>query len=171
MTKAMGLITLEVLGMAHIDVRAMDAAAKVRLADEIFAQQPNLLASMLVLQRYGVTMAQLEVPLHVLFVTFRAMKRSGHRWPTITEDVQDKCLQRLTGRVRFTEGLSPDLVTKVVNQHCEEHPERQLLAFAYGYLGEHDLLGARTEAEKYLMLAVLNLVECVAFVGAQIQAG
>lgn len=98
------------------------------------------------------------------------MKRSGHRWPTITEDVQDKCLQRLTGRVRFTEGLPPELVEQVVNQHCNEHPERQLLAFAYGYLGEHDLLGARSEAEKYLTLAVLNLVECVAFVGAQIQA-
>lgn len=41
-----------------------------------------------------------------------------------------------------------------------------LLAFVYGYLGDHDLLAVRTEAEKYLMLATLNLVECVAFVGS-----
>jgi hypothetical protein len=27
-------------------------------------------------------------------------------------------------------------------------------------------MGVRTEAEKYLMLGALNLVECVAFVGA-----
>jgi hypothetical protein len=48
------------------------------------------------------------------------------------------------------------------------HPERYLLAFVYGHLGEHRLLGARNEAEKYLLLAALNLVECVAFAAAQL---
>ena len=43
---------------------------------------------------------------------------------------------------------------------------RYLLAFVYGYLGDHDLLAARTEAEKYLLLGALNLAECVAFVGS-----
>ncbi len=40
----------------------------------------------------------------------------------------------------------------------------------YGYLGEHDLLRVRTDAEKFLLLAALNLVECVAYVGAQLQS-
>jgi hypothetical protein len=53
-----------------------------------------------------------------------------------------------------------------VQQFCDEHPERYLLAFVYGYLGDHDLLRVRTEAEKYLLLAALNLAECVAFVGS-----
>jgi hypothetical protein len=44
--------------------------------------------------------------------------------------------------------------------------QRYLLAFVYGYLGEHDLLRVRTEAEKYLLMAALNLVECVSDVGA-----
>jgi hypothetical protein len=35
-----------------------------------------------------------------------------------------------------------------------------------GYLGDHDLLAVRTDAEKFLMLGALNLVECVAFVGS-----
>ena len=39
-------------------------------------------------------------------------------------------------------------------------------AFVYGYLGEHDLLRVRTEAEKYLLMAALNLLECVADVGS-----
>ena len=62
---------------ADLDVRGMDQAQKVSLADEIFAQQPNLLASILVLPRMGVSMVQLEVPLHILFVTFTAMKLSS----------------------------------------------------------------------------------------------
>lgn len=115
----------------------------------------------------GVSMLQLEVPLHVLLVAFQAMKRSGHAWGTIAEDVQEASMQRLTARLRFSEGLPAGLADQVVAQFCEEHSERYLLAFVYGYLGEHDLLRVRTDAEKFLLLAVLNLVECIAFVGAQ----
>lgn len=151
---------------ADIDVNRMSQAQKVSLADEIFVQQPNLLASILALPRMGVGMEQLEVPLHILLVTFQAMKLSGHAWPTVTEDIQEGCLQRLTARARFNEGLPGDLATQVVQQFCDEHRERYLLAFVYGYLGDHDLLAVRTEAEKFLLLGTLNLVECVAFVGS-----
>lgn len=37
-----------------------------------------------------------------------------------------------------------------------------LLAFAIGHLKEAGLLGIRTNAEKLAVLAVLNVVECVA---------
>jgi hypothetical protein len=162
----MGVITQSVMVQAAIDVNRMGQAQKVVLADEIFLKQPNLLASILALPRMGVDMVQLEVPLHILFVTFQAMKLSGHAWPLVTEDIQEGCLQRLTARARFNEGLPADLANKVVQQFCDEHAERYLLAFVYGYLGDHDLLKVRTDAEKFLMLGALNLVECVAFVGA-----
>jgi hypothetical protein len=162
----MGVITQAVMVQADRDVRSMSQAQKVSLADEIFAQQPNLLASVLVLPQMGVDMVELEVPLHILLVTFQAMKRSGRAWPVVSEEVQEICLQRLTARARFNEGLLGELADQAVRQFCDEHPERYLLAFVYGYLGDHDLLGVRTDAEKFLMLAALNLVECVAFVGA-----
>ena len=162
----MGLITQSVMVRAAIEVNRMDQARKVALADEIFLQQPNMLASILVLPRMGVDMAQLEVPIHILLVTFQAMKLSGHKWPVVTEDIQDKCMQRLTARARFNEGLPGDLATQVVQQFCDEHRERYLLAFVYGHLSDHDLLAVRTEAEKYLLLGALNLAECVAFVGS-----
>jgi len=162
----MALLTQAVMVQATIDVNAMTAAQKVQLADDIFVQQPNLLGSILVLPRMGVSTLQLEVPLHVLLVTFQAMKISGHAWSTISEDVQEACMQRLTARMRFNEELPTELVVQIVTQFCEEHTERYLLAFAYGYLSEHDLLRVRTDAEKFLLLAVLNLVECIASVGA-----
>jgi hypothetical protein len=162
----MGVITQSVMVQAAIDVNHMGHARKVALADEIFAKQPNMLASILVLPRMGVDLTQLEVPLHILLVTFQAMKLSGHAWPLITEDIQDQCMQRLTARARFNEGLPRDLATQVVHQFCDDHPERYLLAFVYGYLGEHDLLAVRTEAEKYLLMGALNLADCVAFVGS-----
>jgi hypothetical protein len=162
----MGRLAQLVVIKADLAVRRMRQDQKVRLADEIYAQQPNMLASILALPRMGVDMVQLEVALHILFVTFQAMKLSGHPWSLITEDIQDGCLQRLTARARFNEGLPEDLANKVVEQFHNEHAERYLLAFVYGYLGDHDLMAVRTEAEKYLMMGALNLVECVAFVGA-----
>ncbi|MDE2367383.1 MAG: hypothetical protein KGN16_00295 [Burkholderiales bacterium] len=162
----MGRLAQWVVIEADVAVRRMSHDQKVGLADEIYAQQPNMLASILALPRMGVDMTQLEVALHVLFVTFQAMKLSGHSWPLVTEDIQDGCMQRLTARARFNEGLPEDLANKIVEQFCNEHAERYLLAFVYGWLGDHDLMAVRTEAEKYLMLGALNLVECVAFVGA-----
>lgn len=158
---ATGRITQAVIVRANLDVNGMSQAQKVRLADEIFQQQPNLLTSILVLPNMGVRTLQLEVPLQVLLVAFQAMKRSGHVWPIITEQVQEQCLQRLTARMRLNEGLPAHLADQITTQFCNEHPERYLLAFVYGYLGDHDLLGVRNEAEKALMLAALNLVECI----------
>ena len=51
---------------ATIDVNRM-SAHKVQLADDIYAKQPNLLASVLVLPRFGVDTLQLlirNVPQH-----------------------------------------------------------------------------------------------------------
>jgi hypothetical protein len=166
---AMTLLTQAVMVRASTDINRMSAQQKVELADEIHVQQPNLLASILVLPRYGVDLLQLEVSIHVLLVAFQAMKDCGRVLPTIPEDVQETCLRRLTATMRFTEGLPPELVEQVIKEFCADHPERYLLAFVYGHLGEQDLLRVRTDAEKYLLLACLNLVECVAYVGAQLQ--
>lgn len=167
----MELITQAVLVHAMRDVKAMNPAQKVQLADEIYSQQPNLLASILVLTNMGVSTLTLEVPLHILLVTFQAMKHSGYTWPIVQEEVQERCMQRLTARMRFNDGLPAHDANRLTQQFCEEHAERHLLAFVYGYLGEHDLLRVRTDAEKYLLLAALNLIECIAFVGPRPQVG
>jgi hypothetical protein len=80
-------------------------------------------------------------------------------------------MQRLTARMRFNEGLPAQIATRLVKQFCDEHSERNLLAFVYGYLGEHDFLRVRTDSEKYLLLAALNLVECIASDGERPLAG
>ena len=74
----MARITTPAIAQAHLGVQRMSLAQKVALPDEIFKEQPTLLASILVLPRMGVAMAQLDVAIHVLLVAFQAMKRSGH---------------------------------------------------------------------------------------------
>jgi hypothetical protein len=81
------------------------------------------------------------------------------RWPVISADVYDQCLQRLTARLGFTEGLPPDLLQQTVKQQTDEHEERYLLAFALGHLREHGVLNVKSEAEKQVMLSTLGIVE------------
>lgn len=140
----------------------MSMSQRVALADEVFLHQPNLLASVLVLQRMGASLAQMEVVLHILLVAYQAMKLSGQQWPVIPESTQERCLRRLTGRIRFAEGLGAEPLQRAVQDSIDAHGEPHLLAFAFGQLREHDLLTVGTEAEKYLLLASLNLVDCIA---------
>jgi len=55
-------------------------------------------------------------------------------------------------RGRLNEGLTTELGAQIVQQFCDEHAERNLLAFVYGHLGDHDLWAVRTEAERDLVL-------------------
>lgn len=151
---------------ANTNVDCMSTQQKAELADEVYVQQPNLLVSVFVLPRYGVDMLQLEVPIHVLLVAFQAMKHCGYALPTISEDVQEACLQRLMATMRFVEGLPPDLVEQMIPKSCVDHPEHCLQVFVYGHLGQHDLLRLRIGAEKFLLLVALNFAECVAHVRA-----
>ncbi len=134
------LLTQDVMVQANIDVNRMSAQQKVELTDEIYVQQPNLLASILVLPRYGVDMQLLEDPIHVLLIAFQAMKHCGHASPTISKDVHETCLRRLTATSKFSKGVPPHLFVQMITQLCVDHPERYLLAFVYGHLGQHDLL-------------------------------
>lgn len=67
----MTLLTQDVMVQANIAINRMSVQQKVELTDEIYVQQPDLLASLLVWPRYGVDMQLLEEPIHVLLVASR----------------------------------------------------------------------------------------------------
>lgn len=157
----MASITGRHLADAALRVQRMTLQDRERLADDVHARQPNLLFSVLSLQRHGATLEQLEVVLNLLLVFHEAMKGSGLSWPLITEQVQERCLARVAGSVRFVEGLAPQLQTRAVSDAVGAHPERELLAYVFATFEANGLLGIRTDAEKFLMLAALNLVECI----------
>lgn len=157
----MASITNELIVGAAIDVERMTLHEREHLADEIHARQPNLFYSVIVLHRFGATLAQIEVVLNVLLVFYVAMKSSGKTWPVITEDDQDRCLKRIVGRMRFIEDLTSAQQTQAVTDVTMNHPEQPMLAYAMGTLREHDLLVITSNAQEKLMLVVLNLIDCI----------
>jgi hypothetical protein len=158
----MTAISSQLLVDAVLCVERMTFDERERLAEEIHAQQPNLLFSVLALQRCGATLEQMEVVLNLLFVFHSAMKMSDKVWPVISEDVQERGLKRINARARFIDRLTPQQRHQATADAITDHTEKQILAYAFGKLGEHGLLGIKTEAEKMIMLAALNLVECIA---------
>jgi hypothetical protein len=158
----MAAISSQLLVDAVLCVERMSFNERERLADEIHAQQPNLFFSVLALQRCGASLEQMEVVLNLLFVFYSAMKMSGKVWPVISEDIQDRGLKRISARVRFIEGLTPRQQQQATANAIADHTEQQILAYAFGKLTEHGLNAVKSEAEKMIMLAAINLVECIA---------
>ena len=121
-------------------IERMKFAERERLAEEVHTSQPNLFYSVLVLQRYGATLVQIEVVLNILLVFHEAMKISGSIWPVVSEDVQERCLTRISERVRFIEGLSPQLQAKTIADAVGDHSEQPLLAYVFRKFKESDAL-------------------------------
>lgn len=159
----MTAISQQVLVEAVRYVDHMSFKERERLADEIYLKQPHLLASVLVLHQFGIALAQMEVVINLLMVCYEVMKHSGKTWPLITEDDQDLCMTRLLARMQFTEGLTEQQQAQVTADAVADHPEQQLLAYAYGTLQDKGWLRIESEAHKMLVLCALNLVECVAY--------
>jgi hypothetical protein len=145
-------------------VLGMSAKQKEVLADEIFQVQPNLLGSVLVQSRLGVPLEKIEFLLDILLVSFQAMKESGLTWPLITEDDLDRQSQRLVANVKFGDDLGDNLRNESMRQYIERHPEKELLAYVQVETMNWLQRISPEEADKYVMLAAWNIVNCIAFV-------
>lgn len=162
--------------MSHIvaaiqKVQAMDMPQRIALADEICRAQPHMLASCLVQKQMGVDERAVNMLLNILLVCFQAMKESPYYWPLISEEDQDRYLQRHVGAVRFSEEMTdPVAGDQARRQYIGGHPEQPLLAYVTNennrWLADVAQRGAETESDKYVMMASVNLVNCIAYAQA-----
>jgi hypothetical protein len=149
-------------------VRSMSLAEKEALADEIHRRQPYMLASCLVQSRLGVEPVAVEFLLNILLVCYQSMKQSGLQWPLITEDEQERQLQRWIGAVQFSEQALGSAADSAREQYISQHPEQPLLAFVVSetnqWLHEISVRNAEAPSDKFVMMASMNLVNCIAAV-------
>jgi len=170
--KSIGRISAEQVAAAIQTVQSMSLAEKVALTEEVFAKQPNLLASCLVQPRLGVAAENVDFLLNLLLVCFQAMKQSRHDWPVISEGAQAQQMQRLTGTVLFSEDIAdPVLASQARAQYLTDHPEAPLLAYILhecnDWLQSLTRRGAESETDKFVMIAAVNIVNCIAHPEAQ----
>src|ERR1700689_1349332 len=158
----MSRISVDHLAAAIRKVRAMSLKEKEVLAEEIHRHQPHMLASCLVQTRLGVEPAAVEFLLNILLVCYQSMKESGLQWPVITEDEQDRQMQRWIGAVQFSESSAGSVAARAREQYVCRHPEQPLLAFVLSetdrWRREVSEREAETESDKFVMMASVNLV-------------
>jgi hypothetical protein len=160
----MSRIAPEAVVRAVVKVQGMDFADKQRLADELFHAQPHVLASVLVQGRLGVSVEKMDFLLGLVLVAFQAMNESGLTWPLITEDEQERRMTRLLEAIRFREALPEERRAEVMMDYVRSHPEQELLAFVYTEATRWLQRVVPEESDKYVLLAALNFVECIAHV-------
>lgn len=159
-------ISMQAVVSAVQKVRAMDTQEKMSLADEISRKQPNMLSTVLAVRQLGVSLEKMSFAFEILFICFQAMKESGLIWPVTTEDEQEKQLKRFVAIATFGEDLSASLAHLALKQYVESHPEQPMFAFVSveqkAWL-ERDANPAE-ESDKLVILSIMTLVNCIAFV-------
>lgn len=153
-------------------VRALDMPERVALAEEISRTQPHMLASCLVQTRMGVEAAAVDILLNILLVCYQAMKESGYQWPLISEQEQERHLRHLVGTVLFSQQIADPTSTAAAQaQYVSSYPEQPLLAYVINennqWLAGLARRGAEAESDKYLLMASVNMVNCIAYAEAQ----
>ncbi len=142
--------------------KAMDIKSKELLCDEIFIEQPNLLASVLVLQKMGNELKEVDVLLNVLMVLHMAVKESGNKISKITEKEQEYQMKIFTATVKFTENMDANCVNESLDQFINNHKESVLLAYVIEKMRIANFYENKKESSKYLIMAGINLVNCIA---------
>jgi hypothetical protein len=162
----MSRITIGNVTAAIRKVRGMSLNEKEALADEIHRCQPHMLASCLVHLRLGVEPTAVEFLLNILLVCYQSMKESGLQWPVITEDEQERQMQRWIGAVQFSEHAAGSAADAARARYASQHPEQPLPAFVLSetnqWLREISQRYAEADSDQFIVMASMNLVNCIA---------
>jgi len=139
----------------------MDLAESEKVVDEIYLEQPNLLASVLVQNQMGNKIEDVEVLLNILIVSFLALKYSGVKLEKISEQTQEKELAKYTGHIGFLEGLNNKNTEVAINQFTESKSEKALMAYVIGTMLKAGFAKRKNESAKYLVMTGVNIVNCI----------
>lgn len=160
----MSKISRKALARAILRVDAMTLAQQEDLADEIFKLQPNLFGSILALRKMGVPADRMEFPVKMLLVCFQSMRESGLAWARIEERDLSEQLKRWISSVQMGDKLNPKLRVYATQVYIDAHPEKDLMAYVTASMAQWLTDLPQQETDRYVMMAVQNLVNCIAYV-------
>jgi len=157
----MATITQDHLFRAIQIANNMSVKDKEFVCDEIFIEQPNLLASVLVQVKMGNTMEEVDVLLDILIVLYLAHKESGEKIERITEDEQEHELRIYAEVLKFTEGMDLIAVVSSFNQYFPSQDDRILFDYVVSKMKDARFFENQKECSKYLLMAGINLINCI----------
>jgi len=134
---------------------------KESIVDEIYLSQPHLLASVLVLNQMGQSLEDIDILLNILIICHLSLEDAGIKLKKITEDDQDKEMARFVGKISFNDGLSLENESLSIENYISNHNEKLLMYFAFNKMVEADFTARIDEDSKYLLIAGINMINCI----------
>jgi len=144
------------------EVTQMNLKEKEEQFDVIHKEQPNLLASILVLHKMGRTYEEMDVLFHILLVAHLALKTSDTRIEMISEDLQEQQMTRYKGHLKFMEDLSEEDRDRALSDYMDNHDEMPLMAYVLKQMKVAGFPYKQDEDSKVLVLCGMNIVNCIA---------
>lgn len=151
-------ISIESLQKAITRADNLSIDEKVVLFDKIYIDQPNVLASILVQKQLGNSLEHIEVLLNILLVSYLSLEEAGISIVQISEEEQELQMEMLVTRVSNIDSAKVDSIKDYINANSE----RLLFAYACDEMTKAGLLELQEESSKYLIMAGINIVNCIA---------
>ncbi|WP_313915079.1 hypothetical protein [Tahibacter sp.] len=143
-------------------IERMTVQDKLEMADAIFIEQPNLLASVLCMARAEYPPEHVDVLLDLLMITIRAVSDAGIRLEVISEEAQDRELRRLVAMINFSQEARAGLLNESLLQFPAFEKEPWLASYVLSSLQESGILFADHALSKNPIMVALNMVACIA---------
>ena len=146
-----------------IDIaKKLDFAAKELVVDQIFREQPNLLALITSLQHYGHTVEDIDVSLNMLIVLHLTTKQAGLRLQKISAETVERQLDVLCSTMQFSEGMDKKSKDSSILQYFDEESHKLLFAYAANIMENAGFLRRTDEKSKFLLSTGVALASCIA---------
>ncbi|MFT4871609.1 MAG: hypothetical protein ACI9F1_002393 [Colwellia sp.] len=139
----------------------MDFTELEKVVDEIYLEQPNLLASVLVQSKMGNKIEDVDVLLNILIVTFLALRYSNIKLEMITEKLQEKEMAKYAGHFKFLDGLNQENTEQAIHQFSNSKSEKILLSYVIGAMMDAGFTKRKNESSKYLLMSGINIINCI----------
>lgn len=126
-------ITQQCLADAVVQRDRLTQDEKAQYVERLIALQPQLAATIVVLQRLGIDAAVMESLTDLLLMVTITLENAHIELPPASADLVERCYERVTTRISQESNprLSPRQRSQATQDYIEQHPEQWLLSYAF----------------------------------------
>jgi len=158
----MGKIRSAALTEAIKKADSMTLIESEKYLDEINCKQPLLMKSVIDLHYEGNSLEQVDVIVGLLIVTSLALEYSDIIIEEVSMTDYEIQMNSYVNHLKRIDVLKSKKKKVEIQKYIKSNPEKLLMAYVYGKINEAGLTKLNTEGAKYLVMAGVNIVNCVA---------
>ena len=140
-------------------IQSLEMSKKSALCDRIYNEQPILLGGVLVLNRMQIPMEKIEVVLHILLVLYYSFSKKYQLKP-VTEEIYEQETEKFSSMIKYYDGESKTEKDRFNVQTIGSHPEKNALAFIFGYMQDHNMKNTDPYSQD-CMRAIMIVFNCM----------